>query len=128
MNRTAAVSGPLFCAFAIVLGAFGSHALSDLLTPDRLQTWQTAARYLMFQGLGLLTVAGLTHALNLQMKRAVALLITGTLMFSFSLIAVVLTNISTLGAITPLGGLLMIWGWIDISYRLYKFTQSEIQK
>ncbi len=125
MNRTAAVFGPLLCAVGIALGAFGTHALSDVISPERLQTWQTSARYLIYQGLGLLIIASLTWQLNNLMTRAVLMLLSGALIFSVSLILLVLTNTPVLGAITPIGGVLMILGWLDVSLTLYNSTQPE---
>jgi uncharacterized membrane protein YgdD (TMEM256/DUF423 family) len=117
MTRWLAVSGALFALGAVVLGAFGAHALADQVSPERSEVWRTAAHYLGWHGTGLLALAALcpsgqpASAAQRLMGIAGWLLIGGTLVFSVSLFALVLTGIGALGAITPIGGLLMTLGW-----------------
>jgi uncharacterized membrane protein YgdD (TMEM256/DUF423 family) len=112
-----AVSGALFALAAIALGAFGAHAVEGAVSPERLEVWNTAAHYLGWQGTGLLALAALALQAELppRARRLLRiggwLLIGGTLVFSGSLFALVLSGVGLLGAITPFGGLAMLLGW-----------------
>jgi uncharacterized membrane protein YgdD (TMEM256/DUF423 family) len=122
MNKLALITGSAFCGISVALGAFGAHALSDMVTPDRLDTWDTAARYLSTQGLGLIFTGLLAFLLKHPLKLPTGLLISGGLIFSTSLFLLVLLNISWLGAVAPVGGLLMIAGWCALIVSIIKHT------
>ena len=104
----AAVGG----AVAVAAGAFGAHALRDAVTPERLATWQTAASY----GLAHAVAAALAASRPTRWaQRAAALFLAGTLLFSGSLYALVLLDAPWLGAVTPLGGVAFIAGWLSLA-------------
>lgn len=110
MNWLAA--GALLSAVSIVAGAFGAHALAARLAPESLTLWETAARYLMYGGLGL-AVIGLAGRFGQQPLAACGWsLLTGTLVFSGTVFALALGSPRWLGAVTPIGGLLMIVGFV----------------
>jgi uncharacterized membrane protein YgdD (TMEM256/DUF423 family) len=109
--RTAAVWGAAFVGLGVALGAFGAHTLSGLVTEARLQTFETAVRYQVYQGLGLLALAALAPAGRLA-ARSGPLLIAGTLVFSGALYALVAGAPSWFGAVAPVGGVLLIAGWV----------------
>lgn len=123
-NKTAAI-GALLCAASVALGAFGAHLIADSVSADRLATWQTAARYLGTQGLGILLLSLSSRA---DMALPVKLITAGTAIFCTALILIVLTNTSWLGAIAPIGGLLMIGGWLTAAYKLYRCESPENSK
>jgi uncharacterized membrane protein YgdD (TMEM256/DUF423 family) len=120
MNRYALTAGALMCAIAVAFGAFGAHAIADTVSPARLETWQTASRYLMFHGLALLIITSLAINLTVSFKPAVMLIFSGAIIFSTALYLLVLLNLSWLGAIAPIGGVLMISGWITAAVILFK--------
>ncbi|MFN8607899.1 MAG: DUF423 domain-containing protein [Vulcanimicrobiota bacterium] len=95
--------GFFLAALAVALGAFGAHALKGWLPPERLLTWETAVRYQMYAAIGLQVS---------QYKPGQRLLALGALIFSGSLYLLCLTGLGWLGAITPLGGLSMIGGYL----------------
>lgn len=102
---------------AVVLGAFGAHALGSRVTPDRLQTFETGVRYQMYHALALLVVAWVqTQWPGWQATTAGYLFLAGILVFSGSLYILVLTDTPWLGAITPLGGLAFISGWALLAW------------
>lgn len=113
MSRFFFVAGALCAALAVALGAFGAHGLEGRITPERLQTFETAVRYQMYHALALLVLGWVT---TLRGERwihwAGFLFIAGILLFSGSLYLLVLTNTTWLGAITPFGGVAFITGWI----------------
>jgi uncharacterized membrane protein YgdD (TMEM256/DUF423 family) len=114
-SRFALIAGALLAALGVALGAFGAHGLRGLLTPEALGWWQTAVQYQLWHALGLLAIG----AARLDgLRAAAALLLAGTLVFSGSLYAMALTDLRWLGAVTPVGGALMIGGWLLLAWRL----------
>ena len=113
MHAAALFLGPLICALAVGAGAFGAHGLADRLDERALALWETAARYLMYGGLGL-TLLGIVGR---QWPRpgfegAAWSLLLGAVVFSGTVAALALGAPRWLGAVTPLGGVLMIGGFL----------------
>jgi uncharacterized membrane protein YgdD (TMEM256/DUF423 family) len=113
--KTAALLG----ALSIILGAFGAHALKEIFTADILQVYETAVRYQMYHAFALLAVGILYKEFtNKKIKLAGDLFIAGIILFSGSLYALCfieyqhLSSLLWIGAITPLGGLCFIIGWL----------------
>ena len=105
-NLNSTLAGALLAALGVALGAFGAHALRARLGPDLLATFETGVRYQMYAALALLSLGT-----QLAQRRARGLLLLGALVFSGSLYLLVLTGQRWLGAVTPLGGLLLIAGF-----------------
>ena len=102
----------VFGATAVAAGAFGAHALADVLTPARLEVWQTASRYQLLHAVALLALAASGGRIGgAWTGRCWA---AGVLVFSGSLYALCLLRMPILGAITPIGGGLLIVGWIAL--------------
>ncbi|WP_028669165.1 DUF423 domain-containing protein [Saccharospirillum impatiens] len=111
----------LLAGLSVALGAFGSHALETMVTPERLQTWGTAVHYHMIHSIALLWLGlYLHHYPRRGVMVSAGLILAGTLVFSGSLYALVLLNIPVLGAITPIGGLLLISGWFTLAWYLIR--------
>lgn len=110
------VAGAIAAALGVALGAFGAHSLKPLLTAaGRVETFETAVKYHFYHALGMMVLAVWAQtAGRTQQKilRAGWLLLGGTVIFSGSLYALCLLQIGWLGAITPVGGVLMIGGWL----------------
>jgi uncharacterized membrane protein YgdD (TMEM256/DUF423 family) len=118
MNRRVAflVAG-LIGFLGIALGAFGAHALKDqLLAHHMLEVWSTAVLYHLIHAPVLLWLAGRKRISAL----AVSLFVGGILLFSGSLYALALTDKHLLGAITPLGGVLFMAGWLWIAIAAFR--------
>lgn len=98
---------------AVVLGAFGSHALRERLGPDMLRIWETAVQYHLVHALALLGIAVmLAHGRQPPMLAwAGWCFLGGTVVFCGSLYILALSGMRWLGAVTPLGGLLFLAGW-----------------
>ena len=113
MDRLFFVLASLSGLLAIGSGAFGAHALQSRLSPDLLQTFETAVRYQMYHALALLVVAvAYTRFSHVTLLGAAGwLFVAGTLLFSGSLYLLAVTGTRWLGAITPFGGLAFIAGW-----------------
>ena len=106
-------------AIAVSLGAFGAHALRELVDEKAIQTWQTAVQYHFYHLFAIALVAILLkQGTNAWYKRAGYLFIAGILVFSGSLYTMILlketgaTSVNWLGAITPIGGVCFIAGWL----------------
>src|SRR3954466_2100969 len=113
-SRFPLVAGALLAATGVALGAFGAHGLKALLSPEALGWWQTAVQYQMWHAIGLVAIG----AGPVPGKRAPALLLAaGTAIFSGSLYAMALTGAIWLGAVTPVGGALMVAGWAWLAWR-----------
>lgn len=104
--------GPLLCAVAVVAGAFGAHALSSRLSGENLDLWETAARYLMYGGLGLSILGLADRVLDQSVGSAAWALFVGTLIFSGTVFCLAFGAPRWFGALTPIGGLLMIVGFV----------------
>lgn len=105
--------GIAFAALSVVLGAFGAHALKSTLEPQSLSTWQTGVQYQMFHALGLVAL-GLfaSNQRHRLINKAGFCFIAGVVLFSGSLYMLSTTGIGVFGPITPIGGVLLIVGWV----------------
>ncbi|MDF7812209.1 MULTISPECIES: DUF423 domain-containing protein [Hymenobacter] len=107
----------LLGALGVGIGAFGAHGLRPMLEASgRFDTFETAVRYQFYHALGLLAVGILLHARpELRLLSTTAWLwLGGVLLFSGSLYLLCFTGITKLGAVAPIGGLLLIAGWITL--------------
>lgn len=121
---TASVLG----AVAVVLGAFGAHALKNKLSPEALNNFETAVKYQMYHALFLLFI-NISTQITTSFKNKISLLvIIGIILFSGSIYAIQLLSVPAkyIWFITPLGGLLLILGWFLTSfYFLKKVIKNE---
>lgn len=105
--------GALSAATSVAAGAFGAHALRDKVEPRLLEVFETAARYQMYHALALFVVAWVASRTPGSLVSASGwLFVAGTVLFSGSLYAMTFTGIRGLGAITPLGGVCFLAGWV----------------
>lgn len=113
MNKYTKI-GAFSAMFSVILGAFGAHLLEDRLTSDALDVYDTAVQYHMYHSIGILLIALLMDKLSSQKLAvwAARMHLIGIVLFSGSLYALALSGIKVLGAITPLGGVSFIAGWI----------------
>lgn len=113
MDRTFLFLGSVFGFLGVAFGAFGAHALRARLSADALAVFETGVRYQMYHAFALLIVAlAIGHAGGARLLVIAGWLFTGGIMlFSGSLYALTLLGVPTLGAITPIGGLLFLAGW-----------------
>lgn len=120
--------GAAMMFLAVAAGAFGAHALKKRLEPEALAVWETAARYQVYHALALFLVAWLsTRFPNKTVDAAGWCFLAGTLIFSGSLYALALTGLRSLGAITPIGGALLLAGWLSLAAGpLSKNTASRL--
>ncbi len=128
MNRTILVTGIVFGGLAVALGAFAAHGLEALLEPDQIETFETGVRYQMYHALLLLLVGGLQQIPAPQKKWVYWSLTAGILLFSFSIYALATNTLTAfdfkvIGFITPLGGVLLILGWVVFALRVMRYVK-----
>ncbi len=109
-------------ALAIALGAFGAHGLKSILTQEMLTVYHTGIQYQFYNTLGLLCLGFLINFKEEIKKLVIAswLVVIGTFIFSFSLYLLVILDMPILGAITPIGGTMLIIGWLITTYSILK--------
>ena len=111
-NPTILVIASFLAALAVGLGAFGAHALEESLSPKRLDTWNTAVTYHMWHALALIGLALFSRVFEVDLTWSLNLIVARIFVFSGSLYLLCFTDTSWLGAITPIGGICFILGWI----------------
>ena len=115
-GRVFVLVGALSGFLAVGAGAFGAHALRARLTPDLLAVFETGARYQIYHALALVAAGWVASRWPGTFARAAGwLFAAGTVVFSGSLYALALSGIRWLGAVTPLGGLCFLAGWICLA-------------
>ena len=117
MDRTFVVAGALSALVAVALGAFGAHGLRGRLAPDMLNVFEIGVRYQIYHALALLVCGwAATRWPGGSVASAGWLFVAGTIVFSGSLYALALTGHRWLGAITPLGGVAFLIGWLALAW------------
>lgn len=119
--------GAFFAAQAFIsvaAGAFGAHALTDMLGSKALGWWHTASQYLMYHALAGLVVVALSAYLS-STKIILLLLSVGNILFAGSLYVMALTGYTILGAVTPLGGLCYLIAWGLLVLHLWRASRRQ---
>ncbi|MFA6946771.1 MAG: DUF423 domain-containing protein [Pedobacter sp.] len=122
MNKRVIIIASVFGILAVILGAFGAHALKSLLDPAGLEIWKTAVSYHFYHTLALLFVSILPASSSKAANMAAWFFSLGILLFSGSLYLIStkeilnITQLSVLGPITPIGGLFFILGWFSLIF------------
>jgi uncharacterized membrane protein YgdD (TMEM256/DUF423 family) len=125
MHKPYLITASVFAALAVVLGAFGAHALKQIMPPETVTTFETGVRYQFYHSFALLATGILfDKGKRSWMKFAGISFIVGILLFSGSLYLLTIlratesVGLSKLGIITPFGGLFFIAGWIALAIAL----------
>ncbi|WP_146552940.1 DUF423 domain-containing protein [Rummeliibacillus sp. SL167] len=112
------IAGAVFALLSVAFGAFGAHALKNVLTEHYAAVWETAVHYQMFHAIGLIVIGILMSKSLLgptsMLSRAGILMFIGVILFSGSLYVLSITQIKVLGAITPIGGVLFLVAWLMV--------------
>jgi uncharacterized membrane protein YgdD (TMEM256/DUF423 family) len=121
-QRTSLFWGAVIAGAAVAIGAFGAHALKPMLVAaGRENTFELAVRYQFYHAFALLIVGLLgSHIQSRRLNYSTLFFLAGILIFSGSLYVLCLTGISWLGAITPLGGMSFLAGWILLGITIWK--------
>ncbi len=125
MNKKITTTAALFGMIAIILGAFGAHALKKVLTPEQLLSFETGVRYQMYHAFFLFFLATQNDIVEKTKKTIYTLVLLGVLFFSGSIyllstIEITGINFKSIGFITPIGGLFLIVAWGLLSFSILK--------
>jgi uncharacterized membrane protein YgdD (TMEM256/DUF423 family) len=121
MEKKIISTGALLGMIAIILGAFGAHALKNILSLEQLSTFETGVRYQMYHALFLLFI-GTTNIIGQKTKNNVYnLTLIGTILFSGSIYLLATNNLTPIdfkifGFVTPIGGVLLISAWLKLFF------------
>lgn len=123
MNKKILITASIFGLLAVIIGAFGAHALKEIMTIEAQQTFETGVRYQMYHAILLLFVGSTIYVQQKIKKVLYYLIVLGIILFSGSIYGLA-TNLlttfdfKTIGFITPIGGLLLIlaWGFLIVNF------------
>ncbi len=122
--RTFIALGSINAALAVILGAFGAHALKARISPEMLSVYHTASQYHFYHALGMLLIGALASQFRTPgaLQLSGFLMLAGIVLFSGSLYILAVTGVTWLGAITPLGGVAFIAAWVVLGYAALRAT------
>jgi uncharacterized membrane protein YgdD (TMEM256/DUF423 family) len=120
-NRLTLLCAALLGGLAVMLGAFGAHALKPLLVENgRFDTFELATRYQFYHALALLGIGILQSTYTgKKLRNAALLMLFGVVLFSGSLYMLALSKLGVFGPVTPVGGVLLMAGWVFIFLAIY---------
>lgn len=123
MMKLFIILGALNAFLSVALGAFGAHGLEKMVEPKYLEIWKTGVQYQMFHATGLLVIGVLLGKMpaNALLSWSGWMMLIGIVLFSGSLYALTVTQISILGAITPLGGVSFLAAWVLLIVAAVKY-------
>ncbi|MGH1387610.1 DUF423 domain-containing protein [Kordia sp.] len=130
MRKKILITGAILGCLAVILGAFGAHGLKKVLSVDQISSFETGVRYQMYHAF-LLLVVGISGFISPKMQRLIYVFVLwGTILFSGSIYLLVTKDvtsidISSVGFITPIGGVLLIVGWLLL---IVSFFRLKIDK
>ncbi len=125
MNKQIAIVSVLLIALGIILGAFGAHGLKQVVSPEKVASFEVGVRYKIYHGIALLILSLNASKIEGTLKVFLAFILGGILFFSGSIYLLALNDLigpdlSFLGPLTPVGGVLMIAGWGVLVRQLLK--------
>jgi uncharacterized membrane protein YgdD (TMEM256/DUF423 family) len=121
MSKLILMAASVLLAAAVIIGAFGAHGLKSHISAEMLQVYKTGVEYHFYHALGLLLVGVLAISFPSGLLNwSAMLLILGIFLFSGSLYLLAITGVKWLGAITPLGGVSFIAGWVLLFLSVWK--------
>ena len=131
MDKKIISTGAIFGMLAIILGAFGAHALKKVLSLEQLSTFETGVRYQMYQALFLLFIGIMTDLSQKAKKIIYNLVLFGVILFSGSIYLLATNTLTSfdfkvIGFVTPIGGLLLIQAWGVLLFNIIKKKQQNL--
>ena len=108
--------------FAVIIGAFGAHALKARLDESLMKTYQAGVEYHFYHSLGLILIGiiAMNIPANIWLKTSGWMMFIGIILFSGSLYSLSIFNLRWLGIITPFGGMLFVLAWLSLCIAIFK--------
>jgi uncharacterized membrane protein YgdD (TMEM256/DUF423 family) len=130
MNKKLITTGALFGMIAIILGAFGAHALKKVMPAEQLVTFETGVRYQMYHALFLIFISMISEISEKAKKTIYYLVLSGVILFSGSIYLLATNSITSfdfkvIGFVTPIGGLLLILAWAVLFFSFIKKREQN---
>ena len=129
-NKNWLIAAFLLCGLAVALGAFGAHGLKRLVSPLQIETFKTGVQYHFYHAFAMALAVVVSQFYDSQgIRKAIGYFAGGIFFFSGSLYAMTFAEVAGtegvrwLGAITPIGGALFIYGWLLLAYSIYKIEK-----
>ncbi len=118
--RPSLLAGTALLALGVIIGAFGAHGIKNMVTPEKLVTFETGVRYHFYHAFGLVLLG--LYQLHATSKLRVShwAFIAGILLFSFNCYFYVLSDVKVFAMVVPLGGTLFIVGWVNFFWRILR--------
>jgi uncharacterized membrane protein YgdD (TMEM256/DUF423 family) len=125
MNRTIFTTGIVFGLLAVFLGAFAAHGLEKIVDGNAIESFETGVRYQMYHALFLLLLSSISEISDKAKKMIFYIIVAGVFLFSFSIYFLATNSLTgfdfkTIAFVTPIGGLLLILGWIITGLKGWK--------
>ena len=115
------IIGTALLTIAVLIGAFGAHGLKNLVTADKLVTFETGVRYHFYHGFGIIILGLIQQCFpTLKLNTSMWAFLVGTILFSFNCYFYVLTGAKIFAMIVPIGGLSFVLGWILLMMKIIK--------
>lgn len=126
MNKKLLVTGTILGILAIILGAFAAHGLEKLVDETAIKSFETGVRYQMYHAFLFLILGNTSFVSEKTKSRLYVLIVAGVILFSFSIYGLATNDLSSfdfksIAFITPIGGLLLILGWLTLLIEILKF-------
>ncbi|MCM4172033.1 DUF423 domain-containing protein [Arenibacter sp. TNZ] len=130
MNKTIFSTGIFFGVMAVLLGAFGAHGLEKMLDVKAIGTFETGVKYQMYHALFLMILGGFNLLAEERKKLVYYLIAAGVICFSFSIYLLATNELTSfdfkkIALLTPIGGLLLVAGWILLGIRVLNQNRSN---
>jgi uncharacterized membrane protein YgdD (TMEM256/DUF423 family) len=130
MNSFFVKIGSILFVVAIILGAFGAHALKNSIPQEAIKSFEVGVRYQFYQALAFLVIGFSADKLTFNLRLFSIGMLTGIILFSGSIYVLALKealpiSVSIFGPITPLGGLVLILSWIGFIYKLIRTSKAK---
>ena len=127
MKELVLTFGGILGTLAVISGAFGAHALKKKLSENQLESFETGVKYQMYHAIILIIIGIIFPFIELSQVIMAWCFLLGTLLFSFSIYGLVMSTasgkkLSFLGPVTPIGGLLLVVGWVLLTYNLSRWA------
>lgn len=130
MQRKVLITGAVFGFVAVLLGAFGAHGLKNLVAQNNIDSFNTGVRYQMYHAFVFLMLGSLLHHNVKHLRRLFYFFLIGTVLFSGSIYVLVLDDVlgidaTTIAFLTPIGGLLLLIGWVLLLLEFVKYDSKN---